>query len=201
MGRRQDQLKTESGDYITRGIVLIAVGALLFIFQLISGLQSLNKNMVRFKGPGPATVKISSAGEQEIFLESEFGSRESVRPSSIKIEIRDPSGNPVRATAAKGRSTYSDGRVKGVSVASFTADAPGAYTISARNEETGPDEISLAMGKPVSGEILTIILNSVLILFISEGVGIVLIITGIRKRQALEMISGIADNEDMKSSL
>jgi hypothetical protein len=155
---------------------LMVLGALAFAVFFLS-LSSATDDMVQVIVPGEVTLEVEEPGDFVIFYESRsvvdgrtFATGE-LPGLTIQI-VSDATGEPVEITEPSTNVSYSVGGRSGESVAAFSVDEPGDYTMrGVYPEGQSGDEVVLAVGSGSTGAVGAALLIA--------GFGMVLLIAGI----------------------
>jgi hypothetical protein len=174
---------------------LMVLGVLAFAVFFLS-LSSATEDMVQVIVPGEITLDVEEPGDFVIFYEPRsvvdgrtFATGE-LPGMTIQI-VSDATGEPVEITEPSTNVSYSVGGRSGESIAVFSVDEPGDYTMRGIYPEgrTG-DEVVLAVGSGSTGAVGAALLIA--------GFGMVLLIAGIilavrtyvRRRRARRQTDG-----------
>ena len=179
--------------WLAAALMLVGVlAAAVFVMSL----STATEDMLQVVVPGEASLQVEEAGDFVIFYESKSivdGRAFSTGPlpgMTLRI-VSDATGEPVDITEPSTTVSYDVGGRSGESIAAFTADEPGDYTLSAAysdGQEGG--EVVLAIGSGSTGAVgLALAIAGVgMIIFLA---GIILAVrTYVRRRRAKRLIDG-----------
>jgi hypothetical protein len=169
--------------YAAPGIILILVGAGLFVFFLLTGILHLTDSLTQVVVPGKAELDLKTPGKYTIFLEEQsvvngriYSTTESVngltctvvdQPGMQKLALRKPSMS----------TTYSVNSRAGRSVLEFDIPQEGKYELSCGYpEDTKGPETVLAVGSGVGERIMQTVGRSLVAIFGGGVTGLVIIL-------------------------
>ncbi len=165
------------------GGLLIAAGVIGAVAWFVGGLVGLSDTVDDFERVpffGGGEVVLDDTGGQVVYVEP--GGR--AFPSSMRISITGPDGEPIASAPYGGSLTYDFGGRSGAAVATFDAPRPGRYRVAA--VEAGSSfATDLAVGPSFAGDLVRTIVGAFVIGGVGVIVGVVIIVvTAVRRARA-----------------
>lgn len=173
--------------------VIFTVGIVAFLVVLITGIfSSINSMNSRFVVPGTRVIDLKETGQYNIYFEYRstidgrvFNTRSieglmcSMKNTETgeAAEIKNPSMN----------ASYSFPGREGRSIFGFSIDKAGKYEMKTWYESGSGQEAVLAIGKGFGSKLVTTVLTSIGILFVSMGLAIgIFLYTLIKRKRYME---------------
>ena len=172
-------LKPRAYWYWVGGLVIAAgmIGAVAWLVSGLVGLSDTVDDFERVPFVGGGTVVIDEAGGQVVYVEPGGGSF----PSSMRISVVGPAGEPIATAPYGGSLTYDFGGRSGAALATFDAPVAGEYQVAA--VETGSSVArELAVGPSFAGHLV----RTIVVPFVIGGVGVIagvviIVVTAVRR--------------------
>ncbi len=184
--------------------VFAAIGVIVFVYLLISGIADLGESLMRVQAPGAHELALDEAGAYKIYLETTGGAGGKVidpikQAHGLSIRVESPSGEVIPVGPVGMKETYTLGSRQGVALMKFEIKTPGQYKLIAAFAEDGPGrQLDLTISRGVFTRIMKMILLGMAVLGAAFIVAVIFVIKGAlalsrrRKGQTAGKTSGMA---------
>jgi hypothetical protein len=142
------------GWYLLAGVIAILclVGAVVVMHIGGETFPDRVEDLERVTIPGQMVLQASGPTEYTVYYEVSGAAQEDVMTPPLTIEVEGPAGQPVGLDAPGIDQTYALPGHSGRAVATFAADAPGAYLVQVVGD--APSNAVLAIGESLFGPLL-----------------------------------------------
>jgi hypothetical protein len=176
-------------------ILLFLAGGFAFLVA-IEGLKTGVDDLIQVVVPGETTITVSEPGDFTIFYENQsivdgrvFSTGDL---SNLNVQITsDSTGEPVEIEDSSVSTSYTVGGRSGQSIAAFSVDETGDYTLrAAYGEGTPGPEVVLAIGSGSSGGVFTALLPGAVGMLLVAAAVVIGLRTFLKPRKARRLAEG-----------
>lgn len=196
---QQEEQKRKGISMIIFSVILGLVGGVFFVVYLYTGIEKMNKSMIRFKVPGSMEIALKETGDYTIFHEYRsnfegkiYDSGDNVSGLMVKVTEKS-TGKEIPLSSPSSHSTYNMGGYAGYSLLNFKITNPGEYIFDGEYQDKSGSDVILSVQYNFGGELLSAIGGSILILFVTIGISVTLFVLGVLK-VIKRNVNKIADN-------
>jgi len=181
----ESYMSIKSNKRVGVAVVIFVAGIAAFACFLTFSLLGIKNSIQHVTVPGTSAITLKDAGKYTVFYEYN-GNHEKLANYSktwkLNVTLTDKIRNQVvPISKASSKSNYSFIGHSGSSFLEFSIENPGTYELSAVSQDNTDTNLTLALIQGFTSKILITVFGSLIILFATILVGILIIVSGIGK--------------------
>jgi len=178
-------MSIKSNKRVGAAVVIFVAGIAAFTCFLTFSLLGIKNSIQHVTVPGTSAITLKDAGKYTVFYEYNGSNEDALnktKAQKLNVTLTDKvSERGVLISRTASNSNYSFIGHSGRSFLEFNIEKPGTYELSAVSQDNTDTSLSLSLIQGFTGKILITVFGSLIILFATILVGVLIIVSGIGK--------------------